>query len=38
MVVIHKLMEWYLGEEVERVRMINDQRYEEIGMSQSRCV
>ena len=28
MTVIDELMEWYLGEDVERVRMINDQRYE----------
>ena len=26
--VIDELMEWYLGEDVERIRMINDQRYE----------
>ena len=28
MVVIDDLMEWYLGEDVERVRMINDRQYE----------
>ena len=28
MTVIDELMEWYLGEDVDRVRMINDQRYE----------
>ena len=28
MMVIDELMEWYLGEDVERVRMINDQRYD----------
>ena len=27
MTVIDELMEWYLGEDVERIRMINDQRY-----------
>ena len=28
MTVIDELMEWYLGEDVDRVRMISDQRYE----------
>ena len=28
MTVIDELMEWYLGEDVDRVRMINGQRYE----------
>ena len=28
MTLIDELMEWYLGEDVDRVRMINDQRYE----------
>ena len=28
MMVIDELMEWYLGEDVERIRMINDQRCE----------
>ena len=28
MMVIDELMEWYLGEDVERVRMVNDQGYE----------
>ena len=28
MMVIDELMEWYLGEDVDRVRMVNDQRYE----------
>ena len=28
MTVIDELMEWYLGENVDRVRMINDQRHE----------
>ena len=28
MLVIDELMEWYLGEDVERVRMANDQQYE----------
>ena len=28
MTVIDELREWYLGEDVERVRMINDQSYE----------
>ena len=28
MMVIDELMEWYLGEDVEHIRMINDQRYE----------
>ena len=28
MTVIDELMEWYLGEDVDRVRMVNDQRYE----------
>ena len=28
MMVIDELMEWYLGEDVERIRMINDRRYE----------
>ena len=28
MTVIDELMEWYLGEGVDRVRMVNDQRYE----------
>ena len=28
MTVIDELMEWYLGEDVDRVRMVNDPRYE----------
>ena len=28
MMVIDELMEWYLGEDVDRVRMVNNQRYE----------
>ena len=28
MMVIDELMEWYLDEDVERVRMVNDQQYE----------
>ena len=28
MMVIDELMEWYLGEDVDRVRMVNGQRYE----------
>ena len=27
MMIIDELMEWYLGEEVERVRMVNDRQY-----------
>ena len=28
--VIDELVEWYLGEDVERIRMINDQQYERV--------
>ena len=28
--VIDELMEWYLGKDVDRVRMVNDQRYERL--------
>ena len=28
MMVIDEMMEWYLGEDVERVRVVNDHQYD----------